>query len=79
MNKEDIVKVTKIVLTADHWCHNCHSDLLDQLTVAFPEFTEEINQTYLNVNKIRKAFFQKTEKYWETLEGQEPNVWEIES
>lgn len=43
MTEDEITKITKIMLTADHWCPSCSSDLIKRLQKVFPDFQGTID------------------------------------
>lgn len=46
MNKEQIIKITRIMCTADNECEECAESLISQLTKVFPEYEKEITKTF---------------------------------
>ncbi len=48
MNKETIIKITKIMCTTDNECPDCAGRLIQQLINLFPKYKEEIDKTFDN-------------------------------
>ena len=55
MTREEAEIVTKIMLTADHWCSSCSSDLLDDLKRAFPEHATAVDEVAKQCKSLEEA------------------------
>jgi hypothetical protein len=56
MTDAEVRTVARIMLTADGWCSNCNSDLLDQLRVAFPEHTVAISEVERDADRLHGLY-----------------------
>ncbi len=77
MTYADMLKVARIMRTADHWCSNCAGDLFNQMRSAFPDMRETIDGVY--ADKTLKDRLDAARDEWEESgsRGMEPQVWTI--
>jgi hypothetical protein len=77
MTPEDAITVTKIMLTADHWCSTCQNNLLDLLRRAFPEHIDVINATAARSTELEEAVGAAQDRWFDSCEGPEPTVLDV--
>ncbi len=76
MTDDEIIKITKIMFTADSWCSKCSGNLIEQLARCFPQYRELILSIDFGTVQVANS------KDWEAwqeqgcIAGNEPNVWE---
>lgn len=78
MTEDEIIKVTKIMLTADGWCTNCNAALIEQLQQAFPAHKGIID----GIHQKEDYYHKKLDEAWDVwydkpADAPQPNVWEI--
>jgi hypothetical protein len=76
MTKEDIELVAKIMLTADCFCSNCASDLIEKLQETFPEFKETIQAVYDKM-EVYEELWRKAEYLHHNESGPKPSMRDI--
>jgi hypothetical protein len=80
MLEADVIKVAKIMLTADGWCINCQDGLLAQLEKAFPEHAASIHAVKADKEAIKQRFRDAEDMWIDTdsdNKGNQPQVWDI--
>lgn len=80
ISKADMVKIAKIMVTADNWCETCGSGLLGQLKTAFPEYVATINEVWNDRGGLFSRWVAARDKWEGRLRRKpvpQPEVWEV--